>query len=236
MLARGYLGRPDLTAERFVPDPFAGAPGERLYRSGDRARRRADGALEFLGRIDHQVKVRGFRIELGEIEAVLAGHPEVREAAVLVRDDRAAASRWPASPWSIPIGHPPRPSCAPGCASGCRRRGPVRLLLLPNLPLTANGKPDRQALAGLASSQGAEGADFVPPGTAIEEQLAALWREVLGAERVGIHDDFFAGGGHSLLVGRLLTRVRADFGVDAPPRPPRKPPPSPALAKPSPAP
>ncbi len=219
LLGRGYLGRPDLTAAAFLPDPFAAAPGARLYRTGDRARLLPGGEIDFLGRIDQQVKVRGVRIELGEVEAALGAHPAVRQAAALVRDDAGGRSLA-----GFAVVDPAAAPAEAELRAWLRERlpeamVPALLLLLPSLPLTANGKPDRQALAALADAGRDEpGAGFVPPGTAIEEQLARIWRDVLGSERVGIHDDFFAAGGHSLLVGRLLTRVREDFGVDVTPQ------------------
>jgi amino acid adenylation domain-containing protein len=220
VLARGYLGRPDLTAERFVPDPFAGAPGERLYRSGDRVRRRTDGAIEFLGRFDDQVKVRGFRIEPGEIEAVLAGHPEVREAAVLAlgapgTDERRLVGFVVAMP-----------SAALDFLALRRWLGarlpdymvPAAWVSLPALPLNPSGKVDRSALAALAPSALAaeEPAAGEAPRTPEEEILADLFAELLGRERVGIHDDFFALGGHSLLATRAVARIARLFGADVP--------------------
>ncbi|HKV09943.1 MAG TPA: amino acid adenylation domain-containing protein, partial [Thermoanaerobaculia bacterium] len=210
-LARGYLGRPDLTAERFVPSPFAGSldlPGARLYRTGDRARFRLDGAIEFLGRLDQQVKIRGFRIEPGEIEAVLAEHPAVRQAAVLAVEDGGERRlvAWVAA----------------GAPEGELREFlaqrlpaymvPARLVFLDALPLTPNGKVDRRALPRPATA--AETADGGRPGTAAEEILAGLVASLLGLPRVGLHDDFFALGGHSLLAIRLVARVHEMLGVE----------------------
>jgi len=215
-LARGYLGRPGATAERFVPDPFAG-PGTRLYRSGDLGRVLAGGGIEFVGRLDHQVKVRGFRIELGEVEAALNRHPGVRESAVVVRNGGDGDRRLVA--YVVPHGHD-----APD--AGELRRAllevlpdymvPADLGFLDAFPLTANGKVDRRALPDLERSRGGLGDGYVAPGTETEARMAALWAEVLGLDRVGAHDDFFDLGGHSLLATRLISRVRASFAVELP--------------------
>ncbi|MFL6293834.1 MAG: amino acid adenylation domain-containing protein [Thermoanaerobaculia bacterium] len=209
-LARGYLGRPDLTADRFVPDPFSGAPGARLYRTGDLVRRYrgAAGELEFLGRLDHQVKIRGFRIELGEIEAVLSARPEVRECAVVVREDVPGARRLVAYL---------APDADPGILHAALRDAlreklpeymvPQSFVGLPALPLTPNGKIDRRALlAGPAPDAAAAG--FVAPRNESEEALAALLAEVLQRGRVGIHDNFFALGGDSVMVIQAAVRSR----------------------------
>jgi amino acid adenylation domain-containing protein len=211
VLARGYLGRPDLTAERFVPDPF-GDPGSRLYRTGDLVRWRPDRSLEFLGRIDDQVKIRGVRVEPGEIEAVLAAHPGVREVAVLApgvgEEKRLVAFVAPGLPDDL--------------HSHLRERLPEPMIpsawmALPALPLNANGKVDRAALAHRVEEAGAlvAGAGDEPR-TADQELLAGIWADLLGRERVGIHDDFFALGGHSLLATRVAARVSRVFGVDLP--------------------
>jgi amino acid adenylation domain-containing protein len=220
-LARGYLGRPDLTAERFVPDPFTALQGElggRLYRSGDLARRRPDGVLELLGRIDRQVKIRGFRVEPGEVEAALAAHPGVAEAAVLVRgtgeDKRLVAYVVENGPGGEDLrrwlaGRLPEPMV------------PAAVLVLKRLPLTANGKVDRRALAQIAPGRTAgEAEGSVAPRTPVEEILAGLFVEILGTERTGgrvsVHDSFFALGGHSLLATRLVAAVRDVFRIDLP--------------------
>ena len=216
-LARGYLHRPELTAERFIPHPFSEVPGERLYRTGDLARYRPDGNLEFLGRLDHQVKVRGFRIELGEIEAVLGRHPGVQEAVVLAREDSPGEKRLVAY---VVAQEGPAPS-------GSELRGFLRERLpeymvpsafvgLPALPLTPNGKVDRKALPAPEGRGVAEG--YVPPCTPTEELLAGIWAEVLRQERVGRQDNFFALGGHSLVAIRVVSRVRDTFGVELPVR------------------
>jgi amino acid adenylation domain-containing protein len=210
-LARGYLGRPDLTAERFTPDPFSGEPGARLYRTGDLVRRRASGELEFLGRLDHQVKIRGFRIELGEIEAVLAAQPGVRDCAVVVREDVPGAKRLVA--YLAP--HLDAPAPDPGLLrAALRERLPdymVPQLFVPllALPLTPNGKTDRRALlAGPAPEADRAAADYAAPRHRAEEVLAAVWAEVLRLDRVGIHDNFFALGGDSVMVIQAATRSR----------------------------
>jgi amino acid adenylation domain-containing protein len=213
-LALGYLGRPELTAERFVPDPF-GPPGARLYRTGDRVRLRHDGALEFLGRLDRQVKVRGVRIEPGEVEAALAEHPGVRAGVVLAVGEGAEERRLVA--WVVP-----QPGQAPDAAE-LRAFLETRLpaLLVPSavvfvdaLPLTPNGKLDREALPRPEADRAAT--PYEAPRDEVEAELAALWCEVLGLERVGVHDGFFELGGHSLLATQLVTRVRRSFRVDFP--------------------
>jgi amino acid adenylation domain-containing protein len=213
-LARGYLGRPGLTAERFVPDPFSPAPGGRLYRTGDLARWTEEGSIDYLGRIDHQVKVRGFRIELGEIECVLAAHPGVREAVVLAREDVPGDRRLVA--YVLRGG-------APAEAAALREhvRGvlpeymvPAAVVPLDEFPRTPNGKLDRKALP--APEWGGSEAAYVAPRTPVEEVLAGIWCEVLGVQRVGARDNFFGLGGHSLVATRVVSRVRRLLGVELP--------------------
>src|SRR6185369_13357591 len=197
-LARGYFGRPDLTAERFVPDPYAERPGERLYRTGDLARHRADGALEFLGRIDNQVKVRGFRIELGEVEAALLSLPGVRDAAAAVHAG-PGGSRLIAYLVPEAVAQPP---------SGELRRAlkdrvpehmvPSLLVWLETIPRSATGKVDRRALPDPGPERLAPAGSYVAPRDEAEEQLAAIWAEVLHVAQVGIHDNFFELGGDSI--------------------------------------
>ncbi|MFJ2772020.1 amino acid adenylation domain-containing protein [Streptomyces sp. NPDC087300] len=212
-LADGYLGRPDLTATRFVADPYAalfGQSGSRMYRSGDLARRRADGALEYFGRADHQVKIRGFRIELGEVEAALASHPAVADAAVVVREDVPGDKRL--------VGYAVADGAGPAALREHTAAGlpvhmvPSAVVLLDRLPLTSNGKLDRKALP--APERPASAAAGRAPRTPREEQLCAIFAEVLGADRIGVEDNFFDLGGHSLLAVRLAGRVKAAFGAE----------------------
>jgi amino acid adenylation domain-containing protein len=235
-LARGYLGRPDLTAERFVPDPFAelhGTPGTRLYRTGDLVRCHPSDArdpqgpeprIEFLGRNDRQVKIRGFRIEPGEVEAVLASHPQVRQAAVVVHggsgrdgdgEKRLVAYVACATDWSAELEGELRRHLRSRLPEPMT---PSAFVSLPELPLTPNGKVDRQALAAIAPERRGEAS--VAPRTHTEEVLALLWIEVLGEQRtggrIGIDDNFFDLGGHSLVATRLVARIRSTLGVDVP--------------------
>ena len=212
-VARGYLGRPEQTAERFVPDPFTTEPGARLYRTGDRVRWLALGELEFLGRLDRQVKVRGFRIEPGEIEAALLAHPAVRDAAVVARADGSGAASLVG--YVVPAAGEPSAD-ALRAHLGTRLPGymvPGTLVFLDALPVTASGKVDRGALPG---PDGAAGDGYAAPRTPTEEVLAAAWSALLGRERIGRNDGFFALGGHSLLAAQVVSRIRQLFGVDLP--------------------
>jgi amino acid adenylation domain-containing protein len=218
-LARGYLDRPDLTAERFVPDPFGRRPGGRLYRTGDLGRFRPDGEVEFLGRLDNQVKIHGFRIELGEIEAVLSTHPGVRQAAAAVLEGATTGDRRLVA-YVVPVtnGHGPAPE---ELREFLRRKLPVplipsALILLPALPTTASGKIDRRALPPPAASPARPADSFVPPGTAVEQLLTDIWREVLHLPRIGIYDDFFDLGGHSFQAAQVLSRVEQAFRAKLP--------------------
>ena len=210
-LARGYLGRPDLTAERFLPNPFAVVPGERLYRTGDRVRRLRTGELDYLGRTDHQVKLRGFRIELGEIEARLREHEAVQTAVVVVREDRAGDPRLVAYAATDADAETLRAHLA---AQLPAYMVPAAIVVLDALPLNANGKIDRKALP--APDYAAAADSYAAPRSREEWLLAETWQTLLGVERVGIHDSFFALGGHSLLVMQLVARVRSLFGVELP--------------------
>ncbi len=216
-VARDYLNRPALTAERFIPNPFSDVPKARLYKSGDLARYLPDGDIEYLGRIDHQVKIRGFRVELGEIEAVLGQHPAVREVVVLAREDEPGDRRLVA--YLVPAKeYAPTPS---ELRSFLKQKlpdymVPFAFVILDALPLTPNGKVDRRALPAPDRSRPELGGTFVAPRTSIEEGLAGIWAEVLGLERVGIHDNFFELGGHSLLATRVISRTCDAFQVELP--------------------
>ena len=216
ILARGYLNRPDLTSERFVADPF-GNEGERLYRTGDTARLRSDGNLEFLGRRDDQVKVRGYRVELGEIEAVLLRHEELREAAAVVRDDDAGERRLVA--YVVPD-RQPGPSAAALREFLARSLPeyfvPTAFVTLDALPLGATGKIDRRALPAPDRRQTVD-EQLMPPRNETERRLVRIWQAVLGiAEPLGVKDDFFALGGHSLLAVRLVAKVERELSVKLP--------------------
>ncbi|HYO57773.1 condensation domain-containing protein, partial [Archangium sp.] len=210
-LARGYQDQPELTAERFIPNPFSGKPGERLYRTGDVVRWSAGGELEFLGRADRQVKVRGFRIELGEVEVVLAQHPEVREAVVVAREEAPGVKRLVA----YVAAHPGQTVHEGELRAFVSRKlpeymVPAALVVMAALPLTPNGKVDHKALPPPGDNRaGVEG--YVAPRNQNEELLAGIWAELLGVEKVGIHDNFFELGGHSLLSVKVLSHVRAIF-------------------------
>ncbi|HEV3075797.1 MAG TPA: amino acid adenylation domain-containing protein, partial [Thermoanaerobaculia bacterium] len=229
-VARGYLGRPELTAARFVPDPFAsrcGVPGGRLYRTGDLARFRPDGELEFLGRVDHQVKIRGFRIEPGEIETALAGHPAVRQVAVVPGESAAGECQltaWVAAPAEL--------AAADLRAFLAARLPdymvPAAIIVRDSLPTTPNGKLDRKQLARWGVRLAADGAvdragrpsapltPPTPPIDAVEAELAAIWASVLGRHDLGREDSFFDLGGHSLAAVRLMARIRDRFGRELP--------------------
>ncbi|HET7463472.1 MAG TPA: amino acid adenylation domain-containing protein [Longimicrobium sp.] len=210
-VARGYLGRAELTAERFVADPYGGEPGARLYRTGDVARWRRDGTLEFVGRADHQVKVRGFRIEPGEVEARLAEHEGVREAVVVAREDAPGETRlvayWVGEAVEVEALRAHLGERLPGYMV------PAAFVRLEQWPLTPNGKLDRRALPAPEGGAYAARAYEAPEGE-IEEALAGIWAELLGVERVGRNDDFFELGGHSLLAVRVIARVRQAMEVE----------------------
>ncbi|HEX8904635.1 MAG TPA: phosphopantetheine-binding protein, partial [Longimicrobiaceae bacterium] len=210
-VARGYLGRPALTAEKFIPDPFGGRPGARLYRTGDKVRWRSDGVVEFLGRLDEQVKIRGFRIEPGEVAAALRRHLEVAECAVVAREDVPGSARLVA----YVVG-----DAEPDALREHLRRTlpeymvPSAFVRLGALPLNPNGKLDRKALPAPDFTPSEE--TYVAPRTPVEEALAEIWSDVLNVERVGVNDSFFELGGHSLLVMRVVSYVREIFGVELP--------------------
>ncbi|HEX2211317.1 MAG TPA: amino acid adenylation domain-containing protein, partial [Longimicrobium sp.] len=211
-VARGYLHRPGLTAERFVPDPFASTPGSRLYRTGDRARWRADGVLEYMGRLDQQTKIRGFRVEPGEVEAALRRHPGVSDCAVVVREDAGEARL---------IAYVAGSADADALRAHLRASVPeymvpAAFVALDALPLTPSGKLDRAALP--APDFAPAEARFAAPRTPTEELLAGVWADVLDLERVGVADDFFELGGHSLLATVVLGRIQQLFGIRLPVR------------------
>jgi amino acid adenylation domain-containing protein len=207
-LARGYLNMPERTAAKFIPHPFAADPGAKLYRTGDQVRYRADGHLEFIGREDFQVKIRGFRIELGEVEAQLAKHPEIRQVVVLVHE--RAGSKYLIA-YVVPcVGSTLHPKGLTDWAPDVLPNYmiPSQWVILASLPLTPNGKVDRQALPATTLSRRSRAAAAVePPQDDLERGLLQLWEEVLGQTIIGVHDNFFALGGHSLLVARLCDRV-----------------------------
>jgi amino acid adenylation domain-containing protein len=207
-LARGYLGRAELTAERFVPDPFGAQPGGRLYRTGDLARWRSDGSLEFTGRVDHQVKLRGFRIELGEIESVLLEHEGVSEAAVLARSDAGGEQRLVAYVVGTGDTAPERESLR----AHLQERLPEYMIPsvwvdLERLPLTSSGKVDRKALPAPGGARPDLREAYVAPRSDEEEELAGIWAELLGLDRVGVHDNFFELGGDSIQSIQVVARA-----------------------------
>jgi acyl-CoA synthetase (AMP-forming)/AMP-acid ligase II/acyl carrier protein len=264
-LARGYFNRPDLTEQQFIPNPFSKEKGkrkkeketeedssvlpftfcllpscERLYKTGDLARYRPDGNIEFLGRIDNQVKIRGFRIELGEIEAVLNQHPAVRETVVIVQEDipgdkllvayivpnqeqlKVEGSKVEASQ-EQPTNLQPANLQPSDLRQFLKEKLPGYMvpsayMVLNSLPLTPNGKVDRRVLPAVDTLSFDTKEDYVAPRTNVEEELARIWRQVLGRQQVGVHDNFFELGGHSLLATQLTSRIRDAFQVELPVR------------------
>ena len=214
-LARGYLNRPDLTAEKFIRDPFSSDPEARLYKTGDLARFLPDGNVEYLGRMDHQVKVRGFRIELGEIEAVLAEFPGVVQAVVIVREDTPGDKRLVAYMVVTSSGNLDHEALRTYLATKLPEfMVPAKFVTLDSFPLTTSGKVDRKALpAPQAESRKTE---LIPPRTPLESQLASLFQNILGVSAVGIRDDFFDLGGHSLMAARLVSQIRVSTGKPIP--------------------
>jgi amino acid adenylation domain-containing protein len=216
-VARGYLNRDELTTERFLPDPFSGTPSGRLYKTGDLARQRPDGVLEYLGRVDNQVKVRGHRIELGEIEATLAGHPDVQSCAVLARED------VPGDKQLVAYVVPREGKRAPvdELASFLGRKLPdymipARVVFLATMPLTHNGKIDRNALPAPSTGNTSAASGSIGARNDEEAAIAAIWRELLRVADVGVEADFFEIGGHSLLALQILVQIRDRLGVDLP--------------------
>ncbi|MEU4626609.1 non-ribosomal peptide synthase/polyketide synthase [Actinoplanes sp. NPDC023801] len=208
-LARGYLRRPGLTAQRFVANPFDG-PGARMYRTGDMVRWTAAGQLEFLGRADDQVKIRGFRIELGEVQAALAAHPDLVQAVVAAREDRPGVKRLVG--YVVPAAGTPAPDTAQLRSFLARTLPdhliPAAFVTLERLPVTANGKVDRRALPAPGRETAGTAAGYVAPRTDIERRLAGIWSDVLGLDRVGVHDNFFDSGGDSILSIQVVSRAR----------------------------
>ncbi len=216
-VTRGYLNRPDLTAEKFISNPFSNEPNARLYKTGDLVRYLPDGNIEFLGRIDHQVKIRGFRIELGEVEAVLSQHPDLRQVVIRVLEDASGDKRLVA--YAVPHQEP-----APAI-SELRRfmkkqlpeyMVPSAFVVLEALPLTPHGKVDLRALPAPDRARPEMDETFVAPDTGEEEALAVIWSKLLGMNKIGIHDNFFELGGHSLLATQLIARIRDTFQVELP--------------------
>ena len=212
-LGRGYLNRPELTAERFIANPFRPGAGNRLYRSGDLVRYLANGDMEYRGRIDGQIKIRGFRVEPEEIEAVLRQHADVREVAVISHGEKPAEKRLVA--YVVPAQQAPTVSEL----NGFLRQKlpeymvPAAFMFLDTLPLTANGKIDRRSLPVPDQNRPEQESSFVAPRTPVEELLAQIWSEVLILEQVGIHDNFFELGGHSLSLTQVASRIQRDFLV-----------------------
>ena len=213
-VAHGYLNRPELTAEKFIADPFAGG-GVKMYRTGDLARWRADGNLDFLGRIDFQVKIRGFRIELGEIEAVLDEYPAVRQAVVVAREDTPGDPRLVGY---LTLAGPTAPTTA-DLRSYLKEKlpdymAPAVFVIVEDFPLTPNGKVNRKALPAPQAARVETSAHHVAPRNEAERQVAAIWQTVLGVEKVGVTDNFFDLGGHSLLIIRVHNQIRRSFATD----------------------
>jgi acyl carrier protein len=217
-VARGYLKRPELTADKFIPHLYSTIPGERLYRTGDLVRYLPSGNLEYLGRADEQVKIRGYRIECGEIESALSQHEGVKEAVVVAREDTPGDKRLVA--YYVPESQDKAPSYSE-LRDFLKKQLPEYMvpssfIELEGVPLTANGKVDRRALPAPDKSRPELAAAFIAPRTPVEEQLAGIWAEVLRVEQVGIHDHFFELGGHSLLATQVVSRVRHAFQVELP--------------------
>jgi len=212
-VARGYIGQAEMSAEKFIPDPFGGVGGARLYRTGDMGRYLADGMIEFLGRVDGQVKMRGYRIELGEIEARLDEHQGVRQSAVVVGKDERGGQRL--------LGYV---VSAEGVTAVELKRHlrerlpeymiPEAILMLEVMPLAVNGKIDRKRLSAMDGAGRQSGQEYIAPRTPVEEILVGIFEEVLKLDRVGIHDNFFEIGGHSLLVTQVVSRVKSTFEVE----------------------
>lgn len=216
-LARGYLNRPDLTAEKFIPDPFSTEPGARLYRSGDLVRYLPDGNIEFLGRIDYQVKVRGFRIELGEIEAILGSLDQVKDVVVLSREDTPGDPRLVAYLVSDPGEAPDVPHLRKFLKKHLPEYMiPSSFIQLESMPLTPNGKVDRNALPAPEFSRSELASEYVAPRNEHEQKLVSIAQELLQIDTIGIHDNFFELGGHSLLATQFMSRIREQYNIELP--------------------
>jgi acyl carrier protein len=212
------LNRPELTDEKYIPDPFRGIPGSRLYQTGDLARFLFDGTVEFLGRSDDQVKLRGYRIELGEIEAILGMHPGVNECLVLVHQQTEAGNPQLVAYVVARSGHQPN---SEELISYARTQlpevmVPTVVVMLSAMPRTEHGKIDRSALPLPKPDIFGGRSVYVAPITPVEKAIAAIWSEVLGFDQVGIHDDFFDLGGHSLLAMQIVSRIQSALGVEVP--------------------
>jgi acyl carrier protein len=224
-LARGYLNRPELTAEKFIAHPFTKERGARLYKTGDVARYLPDGNIEFLGRMDHQVKVRGYRIEVGEIESALGQHPAVRDAVVLAREDTLGDPSASLMTGKRLVAYVvPRREPAPivsGLNSFLKEKLPQYMIpsafvFVDIMPLTPNGKIDRKALPAPDQSRPEMGELYVAPRTPVEEMIAEIWAQVLKLDTIGVHDNFFELGGHSLLAAQVVSRIREALQADLP--------------------
>jgi len=218
-LARGYLRKPELTAQAFIPDPFSGVEGARLYKTGDRVRYLSDGNVEYLGRVDDQVKIRGFRVELGEIETVLRQYPKVQEAVVLAREDIPGEKQLVA--YLVPRNEQ---ALAAGDIREFLKENlpdymiPSIFVILEALPLTSSGKVNRRALPEPDGARLGGTEEFVAPESTIEKKLAEIWGEVLRVDRISIYDNFFDLGGHSLRTTQVIYRINKAFRMNMPVR------------------
>jgi acyl-coenzyme A synthetase/AMP-(fatty) acid ligase len=235
-LARGYLNQAEATAGKFVPDSFADEPGSRLYKTGDLARRRPDGTMEFLGRVDHQVKIRGFRVEPGEIESLLDQHASVRKTVVVAREETPGEKRLvayvvPRTKTALAVARgadshrAPAPDGQAVSPAELRRflsqklpdhMIPSAFVLLNDLPLTSNGKINLRALPEPGQTRAGLEEEYEAPRNCIEEIIAGIWSQVMGVERIGVHDNFFELGGHSLLATQVIAWVREEFQIEVP--------------------
>jgi acyl carrier protein len=216
-LARGYLHRPDLTAEKFLPNPFSLEPGARMYRTGDLARHQVDGNIEFKGRMDYQVKIRGFRVELGEIEATLRLHPGVRDAVLIAKEEPSFGHRLVAY-WTTAQAERPGVSELKEFLKGKLPEYmiPSIFMMLDELPLMPNGKINRATLPEPGRERPELGEEFVAPSSPLEKVLAGMWCKLLNIERVGTHDSFFELGGHSILVTQMISLLQEVFPMEFP--------------------